>query len=71
MTDNVVHLAFRNPHVEDDMMAFMACKHCRNKTFMFQVDIVGDFPLMKCAACQQHMGRMGWAHDDDPLLSAG
>jgi hypothetical protein len=25
---------------------------------------------MKCAACGQHMGRMGWAHDDDPKEGA-
>lgn len=68
MSDNVVHLSFRNPHTDDDMLAFMACKHCRNKTFTFQEDRPGDFPLMKCACCGQHMGRMGWVHDDDPLL---
>lgn len=63
---NVIHLAFKSPHMADDMMAFISCKHCRNKTYTLQEDRVGDFPLMKCAACGQHMGRMGWAHDDEP-----
>lgn len=66
MADNVIHLKFRNPHTEDDMFAMLACSHCRNKTFTFHVDMPDHFPLMKCAACGQHMGRMGWAHDDDP-----
>ena len=69
MTNNVVHLSFKSPHVEDDMCAFIGCRACRNKTFTLQEDRVGYFPLMKCACCGQHIGRMGWAHDDDPLVS--
>lgn len=69
MSGNVIHLEFRSPHAVPDMMAFVACKHCRNKTFTLQEDAIDNFPLMKCAACGQHMGRMGWAHDDDPELS--
>lgn len=62
--DNVIRLEFRNPHTEDDVLSFMACKFCKNKTFTFQKDRVSHFPLMKCACCGQHMGRMGWYHDD-------
>ena len=68
MSDNVIRLKLRSPHVDDDTMAFLACRACRNKTYTLTVDRPGDFPLMRCAACGQHMGRMGWAHDDDPLL---
>lgn len=68
MVDNVVHLSFKSPHVEPDTMAFYACKVCRNKTFTLVEDRVGGFPLMRCAACGHHIGRMGWAHDDDPLI---
>jgi hypothetical protein len=60
---NVIHLAFRSPHTEDDTMAFVACKACKNKTYTL-TDDRGDFPLMRCAACGAHIGRMGWAHDD-------
>lgn len=66
---NVIHLAFKSPHVEDDMMAFLACKHCKNKTYTLTVDDVSTFPLMRCAACGSHMGRMGWYHDDEPQES--
>lgn len=66
MADNVVHLAFKSPHVVDDTMAFYACAVCRNKTYTLTDDKPGTFPLLRCAACGQHMGRMGWAHDDDP-----
>lgn len=68
--DNVIRLEFRSPHTEPDAMAFIACKSCRNKTYTLTEDRVGYFPLMRCAACGQHMGRMGWAHDDDPALGA-
>lgn len=69
MTDNVIHLSFRSPHVEDGEMTFLACKYCRNKTYTLTYDQVDNFPLMRCSACGQHMGRMGWAHDDDPAIS--
>lgn len=68
MAGEVIHLEFRSPHVEEDMMALLSCKHCRNKTYTLTLDQPpGSFPLMRCAACGQHIGRMGWAHDDDPL----
>lgn len=66
MTGNVVHLKFRSPHVKDDMMSFIACKHCKNKTYVLRCDDPDNFPLMQCAACGSHIGRMGWAHDDEP-----
>ena len=65
MTDNVIHLSFRSPHVEDGEMTFLTCKYCKNKTYTMTYDRIDNFPLMRCAACGQHMGRMGWAHDDD------
>lgn len=64
----IIELKCRSPHTEQDAMAFIACKACRNKTFTLTEDCVGYFPLMRCAACGQHIGRMGWAHDDDPML---
>lgn len=70
MTDgNVIHLAFKSPHVDDDVMAFHSCSVCRNKTFTLTSDRMDGFPLLRCAACGQHIGRMGWAHDDDPALA--
>lgn len=68
MTGKVIHLAFKSPQLVDDSMAFIACKHCRNKTYTVTEDRVGHFPLMRCAACGAHIGRMGWAHDDDPAF---
>ena len=63
---NVIHLKFRSPHTEPDMLAFVACRCCKNKTFTLVEDRVGSFPLMRCAACGAHIGRMGWVHDDEP-----
>ena len=64
--DNLIRLAFKSPHVVDDMRAFIACRSCSNKTYLLIDDQPGSFPLMQCAACGSHIGRMGWAHDDDP-----
>lgn len=70
MTGELIHLQFKSPHVEDDLMAFLSCKTCSNKTFtLTDINPGVNFPLMRCAACGQHIGRMGWAHDDDPMLS--
>lgn len=66
MAEDLIHLSFKSPHVVPDTMTFLACKGCRNKTYTLTEDRVDDFPLLRCAACGQHMGRMGWAHDDDP-----
>ena len=70
MSAEVVFLEFKSPHVEDDIMAFICCKACKNKTYTLTEDKPGTFPLLRCAACGCHIGRMGWAHDDDPLESA-
>jgi NMD protein affecting ribosome stability and mRNA decay len=70
MTDNVIHLAFKSPHMVDDTMSFIACRECLNKTYTLIEDKPGHFPLMRCAACGQHMGRMGWYHDEDPASAS-
>lgn len=68
--DKVIHLKFKSPHVEDDMMAFLSCVACKNKTFTLTMDQPpGSFPLLRCAACGSHLGRLGWVHPDDPLVS--
>lgn len=64
MSENVIHLKFKNPNLDEDMMAFLACKHCRNKTYTLTEDRVGDFPLLRCAACGAHGGRIGWYRND-------
>lgn len=66
MSDNVVFLKFANERVEEDTMAFISCCLCKNKTFTLTRDQPGEFALMRCAACGQHIGRIGWSHDDDP-----
>jgi hypothetical protein len=58
---NVVFLKFRSPQQEDDTMAFLACRACRNKTYTHTVDQPDGWTLVRCAACGQHIGRIGWA----------
>jgi hypothetical protein len=69
MTDNVIHLEFKSPHVADDERGWLACRNCRNKTYLLVSDKRDTFPLLQCCACGEHIGRMGWAHDDDPLTA--
>lgn len=64
MSDNVIRLEFRSPTVEDDTMAFIACRHCQNKSYTLTDDRPGTFPLLRCCACGAHIGRMGWAPDE-------
>lgn len=71
MSENVVFLKFKSPHVEDDERALLSCRNCRNKTFRLVCDKVDTFPLMQCCACNQHIGRMGWWRDDEPKGEAG
>lgn len=67
MSDNVIKLEFRPPHMADDSwISFISCASCKNKTYTLVNDTLSSFPLMKCAACGQAMGRMGWYHGDDP-----
>jgi surface antigen len=61
----VIELKFRIPHTsDDDATRMLACAYCRNKTYTFTYDGKDGFPLMKCAACGQHHGRIGYVHDD-------
>ena len=62
----VVYLKFRSDRLEDDTMAFLACSACRNKTFTHTIDQVDNFPLVRCAACGQHIGRVGYADTQNP-----
>ena len=63
--DNVIFLAYRSEQQEEDTMAFLSCKACRNKTYTHTIDIPGHWPLVRCAACGQHIGRIGWAGEDE------
>lgn len=60
--EKVVFLAFSNPKLEPESTSVSACAACRNKTFTVVHD-GHDFPMMKCAACSQNIGRVGWADE--------
>lgn len=64
MSEKVVFLSFKSPAVEEDTMAFLSCKICKNKTYTLTEDKPGTFPLLRCAACGSHAGRIGWAPTD-------
>lgn len=57
----VVFLAYASPEVLKDTRDFLACVPCRNKTFAVIFRGEDKFPLLQCAACGNHIGRIGWA----------
>ena len=66
--DNVVFLEFSNDKTSAEVTTTLACKHCRNKTFMaiYQHDSWQDkgFPSLICAFCKTDIGKFGWANDE-------
>lgn len=60
---DVVYLAFDNPNLERDELSMTACKFCRNKTFKIIHD-KHEYPKLQCAACGNHISRLGWVHED-------
>lgn len=66
MNENVIELFPRSPEMVDGPMSFIGCRTCLNKTFVV-MDTGGedDMPLLKCAACGAHIGRMGWCPELD------
>lgn len=56
----VVFLKFSRPEAtSDEYVTFISCKHCKNKTFSLTNE-ANEYPLLKCAACGAHIGRIGW-----------
>lgn len=62
---NVVFLKFRNEEkIADESTGFGTCSLCRNKTFLMIHD-QHDYPMIRCAACQQNIERFGWVKTDE------
>jgi hypothetical protein len=59
---NVVFLAYNNDRLEESGPAMLACAICRNKAFSVLAPDDG-FKILKCTACGQHLGRIGWAEE--------
>lgn len=62
--EKVVFLAFSNPKTEVGGVEYLACRTCRNKTFLAVYDPSSGYPTLKCACCSQNCGRAGWAPED-------
>lgn len=63
--DNVVFLKFKTPNADEEGITFTACKRCKNKTFTLIYDRADDFPMVRCAACGNQVGRVGWTDEDE------
>lgn len=63
MNDKVVFLAFSNNRLQDDSISMFACVVCRNKTYKIINDGQDKYPLLRCAACDGLIGRIGWTDE--------
>ena len=67
MSEKVVFLAFTNPEkTTTEAVEFLVCRRCTNKTFTAVYDPGNPYPMLKCAACGDGLGRFGWAPDPTP-----
>jgi len=64
MSKNVVFLAFSSDKVEPEGWGCHTCKRCRNKTFLLVDNGAEDWPMLRCAACGDNIGKVGWASDN-------
>ena len=60
MSDNVVFAEFRSKETVGEGFEFVACQNCRNKTFVLVYEGIDKRALMKCAACGNHIGHVGF-----------
>jgi hypothetical protein len=60
----VVFLKFSNENIDQDRRDWMACAKCQNKTYLVVYEGHEQFPLLQCAACSNHIGHFGWAHNE-------
>lgn len=66
MKNNVVYLKFAGdtPIEELGDRPVIACKECRNKTFILEYRHGGeDFPTMVCSVCNSVISKMGWCDE--------
>lgn len=62
--EKVVFLAFKNDNLQPEELTMFACRVCRNKTFKLINDGEDDYPLLRCAACDNQISRIGWVHNE-------
>jgi len=64
MGDKVVYLNREPAEGSKEYSGRLACE-CRNKTFVVDYMDEVSFPVIKCASCGQHIGKIGWANKDE------
>ena len=61
--DNIIYLKFRNENQTSDTIEILSCVVCKNKTFT-NTYINSDYPTVKCAACGNVCGNVGWVDNE-------
>lgn len=57
---NVIELKFKNNSLEAESVSTLACKVCKNKTYIVRQACEQNFPYMVCACCGSEIGTFGW-----------
>jgi ribosomal protein S27E len=61
----VVFLAHRNENMDTEYTEYLACKNCRNKTYVVVYGKASEFPSMRCACCGSEAGYFGWVDEEN------
>ena len=65
MADNLIFLAHRREESKTEVTEHMACKHCRNKTWIVTWTGESELARMQCAVCGIYAGHIGWVDDKE------
>lgn len=66
--DTVVFLAYTNPAMpQEKSMEALACKTCRNKTWVVIYTEGTNYPRLHCPICNCDGGMIGWASEHDKI----
>lgn len=60
----VVYLGYVNPRAPRAGLELLGCLFCKNKTYVLVC--TDGFPIVRCAACGNNIGSMGWVDEPDP-----
>lgn len=65
-SEKVIFLAFDNPKLERETeITLTRCANCKNKTFLLVHHERSDYPMLRCCACGDDVGRIGHVGRDD------
>lgn len=64
MSDNVVFLAFKREGSTTEETSHLACRDCRNKTWVITWHSPDQRARLTCSVCGVYAGHIGW-HEEE------